>query len=52
MYLITIPNEPPFVTTYYDFSNHFVEGMVIYNLATLRYSYDGKTFIDINQDHL
>lgn len=52
MYLITIPNEPPFVTTCYDFTNNFVDGMVVYNLITKQYSYDGKTFIDIEIDHL
>lgn len=51
-YLITMPDEPPFLTNWYDFPNNFVEGMVIYNLTNFTYSYDGKTFIDIPEDHL
>lgn len=51
-YLITTPNNPPFLTYYYDFINHFTDGMVVYNLITKQYSYDGKTFIDIEEDHL
>ncbi len=51
-YLITIPNEAPFLTNWYSFENNYIQGMVIYDLNKLTYSTDGKRFVVIDFDHL
>lgn len=51
-YLITIPQQPPFLTNWYNFENHFILGMVVYDLHNFTYSTNGKQFNDIPQDHL
>jgi hypothetical protein len=54
-YLIT-SNEAksPFLTKWYDFENHFNEeiGMIVYDLVELKFTTDGKTWFDIEIDHL
>ena len=51
-YLITSPEQEPFITNWYSFENNFIEGMIIYDLQNWTYSTNGKQFIDILQDHL
>lgn len=31
-YLITIPGHEPFTTKWYQYENHYTEGMVVYDL--------------------
>jgi len=51
-YLITLPNNKPFLTKWYVYDNHYTEGMIIYDLVNFVYSEDGKTWKEINIDHL
>jgi len=51
-YLI-LNHGKPFFTTYYDKQNHFVEGMIIIDPYTDRYSIDGgDTWMPIEDDEL
>ncbi len=51
-YLIHPKGLEPFLTKWYDFENHYVTGMIIYDLWHEEYSVDGKTFIKMQTDHL
>lgn len=51
-YLILPYVGPPFYTNWYDFENNYVEGMTVFNLLLHRYTFDGQTWFDIEQDHL
>jgi hypothetical protein len=53
-YLITTPENQPFVTEWFDSENHFSEsvGMVVYDLHKWVYTTDGVTWQEIEQDHL
>jgi hypothetical protein len=50
-YLITGDFEP-FFTKWYEYENHYAEGMIIYDLKDNVYSTDGKTWQEIQFDHL
>lgn len=55
-YLITTKIEPPFMTQWYEFENHFNSdekiGMIVYDLFELKFSIDGHNWKDIGEDHL
>jgi len=51
-YLITTPNDPPFLTNWYSFENNYIKGMVVYDLINYTYSTDGKIFNPITEDNL
>lgn len=51
-YLITHPDEPPFLTWYFDVENCFIEGMTVYHLSARLYTTDGKTWKPIKEDQL
>ena len=53
-YLITTKNELPFITKWFEFENNFNPNieMIIYDLVECRFSVDGKTWNDIEIDHL
>lgn len=51
-YLITQPNQHPFLTDWYSFENNYVPGMIVYDLARFMYTPDGFNWISIKQDHL
>lgn len=53
-YLVTTKNKSPFFTNWFEPENHFnpdVE-MVVYDLVELKFTTDGKTWEDIEIDHL
>ena len=50
-YLIIDKNEV-FYTQWYQYENHYVEGMIIIDLASNLYTVDGKIWFDIEMDHL
>jgi hypothetical protein len=53
-YLITTAGGEPFLTEWFDAENNFTEsvGMVVYDLCTFKYTTDGRTWKDINEDNL
>lgn len=51
-YLITTPNETPFLSPYFEAENHFVDGMTVYDIFAQLYTTDGKTWKRINEDRL
>lgn len=53
-YLITAENVEPFFTKWFEPENNFNEdiGMVVYDLVTEKYTYDGKTWHIIENDNL
>ena len=51
-YLITETYELPFFTDHFDGKNHFVEGMVIYDLHLEKYTDNGVNWHNIDSDHL
>ena len=53
-YLVTTLDQPPFLTKWYQFENHFVEGvgMIIYDLADKTFTKDGTTWEPIEFDRL
>lgn len=51
-YLITHPDFPPFLTNWFDYPNHFIEGMVIYDMTDQTYTVDGRNWEDIRIDRL
>lgn len=54
MYLVTQPNHPPFLTTHFDFENHWQEGMVVYHFMGNHHYYttDGKNWQPVEFDSL
>lgn len=47
-YLITFSDGSyPFFTKWYDYENHYTEGMTIFDLSLLTYSTNGKDFVEI-----
>lgn len=52
-YLVTIPNEAPFVTPHFteEFFNKEI-GMIVYDLIYFKFTTDGKTWQEIPEDHL
>ena len=53
-YLITyhLNRYPPFFTNEYDFENHYMPGMTVYDLLQKKYSTDGLNWMDIDLDDL
>ena len=51
-YLITTTAEPPFLTEWFRPENNFSQGMIVYDLYEDKYMTDGKTWRDIEYDHL
>lgn len=53
-YLITTNTHPPFFTDWFDSENNFNPeiGMVVYDLATQKFTNDGLTWNTIFIDHL
>lgn len=41
-----------FYTNWYDYENNYVLGMIVINLFTVKISFDGKTWNEIEEDHL
>jgi hypothetical protein len=52
MYLITQSPYEPFIPQYYEYENHYVKGMIVYNLLNKKYTTDGINWINISFDHL
>lgn len=50
-YLITQPNEVPFLSKWFSIENNYVAGMIVYDLLNFTY-YDGTDLKEINYDHL
>ena len=50
-YLITTPDQPPFLTKWHNPENH-TTGMVVYDLLTLLFSEDGVNWKEISIDKL
>jgi len=50
-YLILINGEA-FYTNWYDYKNHYVEGMTVFDLSSHSFSTDGWNFIKIKEDNL
>ena len=51
-YLIHPKDSEPFLTRYYDYANHFEDGMIVYNLWNQTYSTDGITWKPIEIEQL
>ena len=51
-YLIILDDHKPFYTNWFDAENNFVDGMVVFNLLSDKYTTNGKDWYDIEQDHL
>ena len=51
-YLITHPEHQPFFSQWFEYNNHYIEGMIIYDLMDKSYSKDGIIWIGIEIDHL
>ena len=51
-YLITyhLNRYPPIFTNEYDFENHYMPGMTVYDLVQKKYSTDGLNWMDIDLD--
>lgn len=50
-YLVTTPYDEPFFTDWFDIENHYIDGMVVYDLINQEY-YDGKHTLEIIEDSL
>jgi hypothetical protein len=51
-YLITSDTNPPFLTKWYEYENHYTEGMTIYDFGHNKYTTNGIDWHDIDIDHL
>jgi hypothetical protein len=53
-YLVTMNGNPPFLTKWFEYDNHWQEhcDMVVYDLQTLTYTTDGTTWEPIETDEL
>lgn len=53
-YLITTRDNPPALTQWFDPENNFnpEAGMIVYDLYLNKYTTDGKTWNEIQIDHL
>ncbi len=51
-YLVTEPGKEPFMTSWFDSENHFVEGMIVYYLPKEKYTTDGINWNNIKLDSL
>ena len=50
-YLI-IHNNEAFLTDWYEYENHYMEGMIITNTLMDKISFDGLTWQEITEDRL
>jgi len=53
-YLVTMNGNPPFLTKWFEYDNHWQDGinMVVCDLQSLTYTTDGKNWLPIEIDHL
>jgi len=51
-YLIHPKDSEPFLTRYYEYDNHYVEGMIVYDLINEAYTTNGIDWKEITTDHL
>lgn len=51
-YLVTMKDDTPFYTEWFDAENNYVEGMVVYDLDNDKYTEDGTTWQEITYDQL
>ena len=51
-YLIYIPEGEPFFTNWFEAENHFVNGMVVFDLYQGLFTTDGTTWLPITEDRL
>jgi len=51
-YLITTKEHEPFLTKWFDPENHFIPGMIVYDLEEIKYTTDGNNWHEIKVDHL
>jgi hypothetical protein len=51
-YLITHPDEKPFLTNWFDYENNYIENMIVYDLQNATYTVNGIDWIDIDIDNL
>ena len=52
-YLITTTDgKRPFLSNWFDANNHFETGMIVYDIRNYLYTTDGKTWQDLEADHL
>ena len=51
-YLITSPDQEPFMTNWFDKINNYVTGMTVYDFGTMMYTRDGVNWYEIQEDHL
>lgn len=53
-YLIITKEHNPFLTNWYQYENHWVEGSFLMVFDTINYKYtkNGKDWLDIELDHL
>jgi len=54
IYLVTMNGNPPFLTKWFEYDNHWQDGinMVVCDLLNLAYTQDGKTWHPIETDQL
>lgn len=51
-YLIINLKEKPFLTNWFEPENHFIIGMVVFDLLEDKYTMSGELWHDIEIDHL
>ena len=51
-YLIVDTAGPPFFSKDYDFENHYIDGMIVFDLLKQLYTKDGYRWVEIEVDHL
>lgn len=51
-YLVTMKAEPPFFTMWFEYENHYQDGMIVYDLFNSLYTTDGKTWEPVETDEL
>lgn len=51
-YLIQPKDSEPFLTNWFQYPNHYLEGMVVYDLVNAMYTTNGIDWKPIATDHL
>ncbi len=52
-YLVTTQDyKPPFFTMWFEYENHYQNGMIVYDLFNSLYTTDGKTWEPVETDQL
>ena len=51
-YLIQPKDSEPFLTRYYEYDNHYTEGMIVYDLVNFLYTTNGIDWKNIAVDIL